>query len=65
MCPPVILADEPTGDLDDENTQLVFGCFRKAAEEGAAVLIVSHESDALNIADAALRMDGGQLSALS
>ena len=63
--PEVIFADEPTGDLDDENTQLVFGCFRKAAEEGAAVLIVSHESDALNIAHAAFRMDGGQLSTLS
>ena len=65
MHPPVILADEPTGDLDDENTQLVFGCFRKAAEEGAAVLIVSHEIDALNNADVAFRMDGGQLSTLS
>ena len=65
MHPPVILADEPTGDLDDENTQLVFTCFRKAAEEGAAVLIVSHESDALNIADEAFRMDGGQLTGLN
>ena len=65
MRPPVILADEPTGDLDDENTWLVFGCFRKAAEEGAAVLIVSHESDALDIADAAFRMDGGQLSTIT
>ena len=65
MRPPVILADEPTGDLDDENTRLVFGCFRKAAEEGAAVLIVSHESDALDIADAAFRMDGGQLSTIT
>lgn len=62
MKPPVILADEPTGDLDDENTELVFRCFRKAAEDGAAVLIVSHESDALHIADRAYRMDGGELS---
>ena len=65
MRPPVILADEPTGDLDDENTRLVFGCFRKAAEAGAAVLIVSHESDALDIADTAFRMDGGQLSTIT
>ena len=62
MKPPVILADEPTGDLDDENTELVFRCFRKAAEDGAAVLIVSHESDALKIADRACRMDGGEMS---
>ena len=60
--PPVILADEPTGDLDDENTELVFRCFRKAAEDGAAVLIVSHEADALKIADRAYRMDGGEMT---
>ena len=64
MHPPVILADEPTGDLDDENTDLVFRCFRKAAEENAAVLIVSHETDALKFADHALRMDSGVVTEL-
>ena len=64
MHPPVILADEPTGDLDDENTDLVFRCFRKAAEENAAVLIVSHETDALKFADHAFRMDGGVVTEL-
>lgn len=64
MKPPVILADEPTGDLDDENTELVFRCFRKAAEDQAAVLIVSHETDALKIADRAYRMDSGEMTAL-
>ena len=66
MCadPDVILADEPTGDLDDENTELVFGIFRQAAEKGKAVFLVSHESDALRIADAAYRMDGGELFSL-
>ena len=66
MCsrPQVILADEPTGDLDDENTALVFGCFREAAEQGAAVFIVSHETDALQIADSAYRMDAGEMSAI-
>ena len=65
MQPPVILADEPTGDLDDENTELVFRCFRKAAEENAAILIVSHEADALKIADRAYRMDNGEMTALT
>ena len=64
MQPPVILADEPTGDLDDENTDLVFRCFRKAAEKNAAVLIVSHETDALKFADHAFRMDGGVVTEL-
>lgn len=67
MCarPEVILADEPTGDLDDENTALVFGCFREAAEQGAAVFIVTHETDALQIADFAYRMDGGEMTAIA
>lgn len=64
MTPTVILADEPTGDLDDENTELVFGCFRKAAEAGAAVFIVSHETDAVRIADQAFRMDAGEMTLL-
>ena len=61
----VILTDEPTGDLDDENTGLVFACFREAADLGCAVLIVSHETDALQIADFAYRMDAGTLAAIS
>ena len=60
--PGIILADEPTGDLDDENTRLVFQCFRTAASEGAAVFLVSHEPDAMTIADYAFRMDGGVIT---
>lgn len=65
MNPPIILADEPTGDLDDENTELVFRCFRQAAEAHAAVLIVSHEADALKFANRAFRMDGGVMTELT
>jgi len=65
MHPPIILADEPTGDLDDENTELVFRCFRQAAETRAAVLIVSHETDALKFADRAFRMDDGVMTELT
>jgi putative ABC transport system ATP-binding protein len=64
MQPSILLADEPTGDLDDENTELVFRCLRKAAEEQAAVLIVSHEADALKIADRAYRMDAGEITTI-
>ncbi len=60
--PEIILADEPTGDLDDENTALVFSIFRAAAEKGAAVFIVTHERDALQIADVAYRMDSGEMT---
>ncbi len=59
--PGIILADEPTGDLDDENTALVLETLRSLADEGASVLIVTHENDAARFADEIYRMDGGTL----
>ncbi|MBQ8922183.1 MAG: ABC transporter ATP-binding protein [Oscillospiraceae bacterium] len=60
--PSVILADEPTGDLDDENTKTVFGLLKETAEAGAAVLIVTHETDAAQYADRQYRMQSGALT---
>ena len=59
--PPIILADEPTGDLDDENTLLVLKTLRETAFSGAAVLLVTHENEAMAFADSILRMDAGEL----
>ena len=62
QAPEVILADEPTGDLDDENTERVLTVLRDAAKsDGRAVLIVSHDSEAARYADHVYRMDGGEL----
>ena len=60
--PGVILADEPTGDLDDENTAAVLGLLQETARAGAAVLLVTHENAASAYADRMLRMDGGVLT---
>ena len=57
----LIFADEPTGDLDDENTVAVLRLFRKVADEGKLVFLVTHETDALQYADTAWRMDSGTL----
>ena len=59
--PSVILADEPTGDLDDENTELVLRLLRETADEGAAVLLVTHETTAREYADRVFRMEAGAL----
>ena len=59
--PGVLFADEPTSDLDDENTGTVLELLREYADKGAAVLIVSHDSEALDYADLRLKMDGGRL----
>ena len=61
--PRVILADEPTGDLDDASTRLVLSILQKAAhEQGKTVFVVTHENDAREYADRVYRMDGGSLS---
>lgn len=59
--PGVILADEPTGDLDDENTHAVLQLLREAADKGAAVLLVTHENEAAKYADSVFVMEGGTL----
>ena len=58
----VILADEPTGDLDDENTKTVLALLRKSAvEDGKAVLLVTHDREALPYGTRVYRMDGGSM----
>jgi putative ABC transport system ATP-binding protein/lipoprotein-releasing system ATP-binding protein len=41
--PAVILADEPTGNLDQENSQMVIGLLRRAAEAGKTVVVATHD----------------------
>ena len=59
--PEVILADEPTSDLDRVNTDTVISLLREAADRGAAVLLVTHELDLLNRVDAVWRLEDGAL----
>ncbi|MBR1482177.1 MAG: ABC transporter ATP-binding protein [Ruminococcus sp.] len=59
--PEILLCDEPTGDLDDENTRVVLRLLRDEAAKGTAVLLFTHEADARNYADIVMKMDGGSL----
>ena len=63
--PAALLADEPTGDLDDENTVVVLEALRETARGGAAVLMVTHEAEAASYADRLFRMDAGALHEVS
>ena len=60
--PGLILADEPTGDLDDENTALVFRILRRLADDGAAVLVVTHEESGREYADECFKMTAGKFN---
>ena len=58
----VILADEPTGNLDSANSdQIVELLVRAAHEEGRCVIVVTHDPDAAARADRVLRLVDGRL----
>jgi ABC-type lipoprotein export system ATPase subunit len=59
--PAVLLADEPTGNLDVEAGAEVLRLLRAGAGEGRAVVMVTHESSAAAIADRVLRLERGRL----
>ena len=59
--PAVLLADEPTGELDDATALRVLALLRERAEAGAAVLVVTHSPDIARQADRELRLRDGRL----
>ena len=62
MDPEVILADEPTSDLDDENAELVLQMLKERSEqENKGLLIVTHDKEANEFADTVYRMTNGIL----
>ena len=59
--PDLVLADEPTGNLDTDSGEIVLELLRAIADEGRAVLLVTHEPGATRRADRVLRLEGGRL----
>src|SRR3989475_6333614 len=59
--PPLLLADRPTGNLDDANGAVILGALRGRARAGAAVVVVSHRPEAAAGASALYRLRGGVL----
>lgn len=57
--PVVIIADEPTGELDEATEDQVLALLRTVAEKGMAVLISSHSARVRRGADVVLRLDDG------
>ena len=58
----VILADEPTGNLDGENSDLVMKTFQRLAhEEGYCIIIVTHDPQIADESDVIIRMDSGRI----
>lgn len=58
----ILLADEPTGNLDAENSTIVMNTFRKLAhEDGYCVIIVTHDPQIAEESDCIVRMSSGKI----
>jgi ABC-type lipoprotein export system ATPase subunit len=63
--PAVLVADEPTGNLDTASGDIILGLIRRAADEfGAAVVIATHSAEAAAIADIRVRMRDGMVESI-
>jgi putative ABC transport system ATP-binding protein len=61
--PSVVLADEPTGELDEVTAARVLELLRESAEAGAAVVLVTHAPAVAAAADREIRMRDGKVEA--
>jgi lipoprotein-releasing system ATP-binding protein len=60
--PAIILADEPTGNLDTRNAAAVFDIFQRlAAEEGRAILVVTHDAELAKRANRRIHLVDGRI----
>lgn len=55
--PMIVLADEPTGNLDAESSGIVMGLLSKAAQSGATVIIATHDDAVIRYADRIVSLD--------
>lgn len=59
--PAIVLADEPTGNLDSRNGQLVLDLLRSLARDGQAILMATHSVEAAAVADRRVQMRDGHI----
>lgn len=60
--PPLILADEPTGNLDSKSSEEIMALFCELNREGITVAMVTHESDIARHAKRVIHMKDGQIT---
>ena len=58
--PDLILADEPTGNLDSASTKEILGLFRELHDSGRTIVLITHEHDVANQASRVVAMRDGQ-----
>lgn len=59
--PALLLCDEPTGNLDSENTESVLDLFGQLGEQGMTLVVITHEEAVSRRADRRVRISDGRL----
>ena len=60
--PLLIMGDEPTGNLDSKNTNIVFDIFQELAHnQGQTIIVVTHDNDFANASDRTIEMQDGRI----
>ena len=60
--PPLVVADEPTGNLDSITARGVLDLFRELANQGTTVVIATHEPDIVRVSDRKIHLSDGLIS---
>ena len=61
QAPPIILADEPTGNLDSHSTGEIMQILRDLHKEGRTVILITHDNDIAERADRVIRISDGRI----
>lgn len=61
QAPPIILADEPTGNLDSNSTKEIMQILRELHKEGRTVIIITHDNEIAQQADRVIRISDGRI----
>lgn len=61
--PCLLLADEPTGNLDEANSALIYGILQEEHEKGRGIVMITHNETAARQASTVLLLEGGELHA--
>lgn len=61
-CPKLLLADEPTGNLDEANEQIVLDVFRQLHEQGTTIIVVTHDALVASCGQRAIMLNHGVLT---
>ncbi len=60
--PAIIMGDEPTGNLDSKNTQIVFDIFKQLSQDfGQSIIAVTHDNDFAKASDRTIEMADGKI----